>query len=201
MRERSPRSDRDLGIRTAGKLRVDALSGIGDNRAHAKDYEPTPFGVLEDMLLDLPIARERFTFVDLGSGKGRMLCVAAGLGFRAALGVESSPHLHSIACANIAALPARWRRSKRVVSMNVDAEAFAFPPEPLVVYLFNPFEAPVLGRVLDRLQRSLEETPREAYVLYYMPVHEDVMHRAHWLERVAAAKDWTIDRAKSVSTC
>ena len=48
----------------------------------------------------------------------------------------------------------------RVELLVADAQDFAFPPDPLVVYLYNPFPGAVLERVVANLEASLRERPR-----------------------------------------
>jgi SAM-dependent methyltransferase len=190
-------SDRELGIRAAGAVDLDRLTIVGDNRAHGHRYEPTPHGVLDDLLLELGLEHRRYVFVDLGSGKGRVLCDAARRPWKRVLGVEFSLELHRAAEANIAALGARVRACRDVRSLHADAAEFAFSPEPTVVYLFNPFEPSVLARVVERLELSYFAAPCHKLVLYYMPVHEAVLERSPALARRATAADWVIYEAGS----
>ena len=62
-----------------------------------------------------------------------------------------------------------------------DATQVAFPAGPLLVYLWNPFEAPVFRRVLARLEASLEQEPRDIYIVYIQPDLEMLL---------AASKCW-----------
>ncbi|MBZ5489392.1 MAG: class I SAM-dependent methyltransferase [Acidobacteriia bacterium] len=49
----------------------------------------------------VPAALQDFTFIDLGSGKGRALLMAAQYGFKRIIGVEFMPELHRVAQENI----------------------------------------------------------------------------------------------------
>jgi hypothetical protein len=189
-----PRSDHELGIKTTRNVPLDALSIDSENRVHAHRYEPSPFAVLPDMLLGLGLDYPRYTFIDLGSGKGRVLCVAAGYPWRRVLGVEFGRELHEEAERNIARLAPSRRRCRDVRSLHKDATELALPEEPTVLYLFNPFTAPVLARILDRLEEAHRVSAVERWVLYYMPVLEDLLARRDFLEPVSAAKDWRIYR-------
>lgn len=187
----APRSDRDLGIRTARRVAPGALACEGPSAVHAHAYEPTPYGVLDEMLIGLDIAYRDTTFVDLGSGRGRILCLAAERPFRRIIGVELSRALHEAAVENLAALALP---PGRVRALHADAATFAFPPGPLVVFLFNPFAAPVLARVLENLERAVRAHQATAHILYYMPVHDTILRRAAFLEPCDAARDWSIHR-------
>jgi SAM-dependent methyltransferase len=127
------------------------------------------------MLDRLHIDFSRFTFIDLGSGKGRALLLASEYPFRRIVGVELLPELHAIALRNISAYRSEGQRCPAIESLCMDALAFDFPDEPAVLYLFNPLPEPALAKVLDRLATSLSAHPRDAYVLYANPILEHLL--------------------------
>ena len=118
-----------------------------------------------------------FTFLDLGSGKGRALMLASRLPFRAILGVEISEELVSVAQRNFATFQASWQQCLNLESREGDAAAVDLPATPLMIYLYHPFARPVLEAFLGNLERSLREHPREAWILYFNPVLEEVVGR------------------------
>jgi SAM-dependent methyltransferase len=124
--------------------------------------------LFEEMMRALPIDFQEFTFIDLGSGKGRALLMAAEHPFQQIIGVEFMPDLHSIALRNIATY-------RQIKSWEMDARDFDFPLVPLVLYLFNPFPEPVFAAVLTNLEGSLRESPRPVYVAYRSPEFEHLL--------------------------
>ncbi len=118
-----------------------------------------------------------FTFLDLGSGKGRALMLASRLPFRAIVGVEISEELVSVAQRNIATFHASWQQCFSLESREGDAASVDLPNTPLVIYLFHPFATPVLEAFLGNLERSLQEHPREVWILYFNPALEQVIGR------------------------
>jgi hypothetical protein len=179
-----------MNIRAARAEHVDRFRIVGDNAIHAQRYEPTPPHVLDDMLLSVDDVTDR-VFVDLGSGKGRVLCLAAAHPFRRIIGVEFAEELHRIAEENLRRFHAPWRKTRDIRSTLCDATEFRWPLEPLVVFLFNPFREPVLGRVVENLTASHALKPRPIHVLYYMPVHAEVLERSAF-QKVAASEHWAI---------
>ena len=135
-------------------------------------YQPTDPELFRRMVGLLSIDFSRFTFIDLGSGKGRALLLASDYPFRRILGVELLPELHRIALDNISKYRSEAQRSFAIESLCLDARDFEFPVEPVVLYLFNPLPEPALRSVLDRLSASLASHPRDAYVLYANPILE-----------------------------
>src|SRR5678816_1101821 len=105
-----------------------------------------------------------FTFVDLGSGKGRTLLMAAEYPFRKIIGVELLPALHRVASDNVRKYASERRKCFVVEARCGDVKQFEFPDEPLVLYLFNPLPEAGLAVVIRNLETSLREHPRRVCV-------------------------------------
>ena len=112
---------------------------------------------------------EQSTFLDIGSGKGRAVFLAAMHPFREAVGLELSPVLHGTAQHNLDVM----RRSGALVApvrfTLGDATALEVPRGPLIAYLYHPFREPIAARVVDRIVSSLARNPRPAAILYGHP--------------------------------
>ena len=74
----------------------------------ANRYQGTPVVVIHRMIRRLKVNRQRFTFIDLGSGKGRVLLIAAQYPFKSVIGIEFSKTLHDIALTNIQPKSGSW---------------------------------------------------------------------------------------------
>jgi SAM-dependent methyltransferase len=155
--------DLRYGTDTAQKVFPESLPDASLSSLYLSAYLAVAASAVTGALTDLKVEKEKFTFVDLGCGKGRALLVAAGFPFRGILGVELAPALCEVARANIAMKP-EW--ASRITVINEDAAKVTYPETPLVVFLFSPFFAPVLRRVLANLERQLRRAPRETYLLY-----------------------------------
>ncbi len=160
-------------------------------------YQPTDAALFREMMSSLPIDFSQFTFIDLGSGKGRTLLMASEYPFRRIVGVEILPELHHAAEENIRAFKSPVQRCGLVESICADAREFVLPQEPLVLYLFNPFPAPGLTRVLKRLSTSSQRTPQPLYVLYHNAILEDQLRGCRWLERVESKHQFALYRNQS----
>lgn len=117
----------------------------------------------------------RFTFIDLGCGKGRALLLASRFLFRGILGVELDPTLAATAQANLRTFAAPWRTAAPLEARHADAATVDYPLTPIVLYLYHPFLAPVLRRVLRHLERSLRRHPRELWLIYINPEADRVL--------------------------
>jgi hypothetical protein len=72
----------------------------------------------------------------------------------------------------------------------MNADEYAYGPEPLVLYLANPFGRDSITRVLARLEASLNAKPREAYVIHVNPWFEALLRSAGFLRRVGRGGVW-----------
>jgi len=164
-------------VRTCGVVSRDRLTIESDNARHGVLYHPTHPKFLFEVLGALDIDYERYRFIDLGSGKGRVLLVASEFPFREVLGVEFARELHEIACQNLQRYRSPSQKTRNVRSVYGDAIAFEFPVAPLVLFLANPFGPGVLVPVLRRLQQSLTAHPRDAIIVYAAPDHGELIER------------------------
>jgi SAM-dependent methyltransferase len=136
-----------------------------------------------DAANDAAIDLQTYTFLDLGSGKGRALLLAAMYPFARIVGVEVQPGLDAIARQNIERFADGGQRCHRIESLCADAREYAFPPTNLVLYLFNPFPDYVLRQVLANLVASARRAPRSIFVLYNAPFEQQEFARVPELER------------------
>jgi hypothetical protein len=169
------------GTDTGGYISGAKMQSISMSGLYTTAYLGIQPSVLYQALSDVPISPEKFTFVDLGCGKGRALLIAAQLPFRHLLGVELVPDLCRIAQTNIATKP-DW--ASRITVLNQDATTFTYPDGPLLVYFFHPFLPKLLRRVLTNLERQLRRSPRETYVLYARNPHYEVLKRFPYLREM-----------------
>jgi SAM-dependent methyltransferase len=189
--------------------RVNTTSGaVGwHNRllgAFHSPYQPTEPALFHEMIDALRQCANLnfadFTFLDLGSGKGRALLMAADYPFRRIMGVDLLPSLHRIAQENLSRYRSESQRCFAVESICGDATAFAFPDEPLVLYLFNPFPEAGLRRVIANLEETLRLRPRPVYVLYHNPLLEPVLNESPRLRKIGGTHQYSIYSA-TLPTC
>jgi len=173
------------GVRTCGDATLADLTLVGSNSDHGVFYHPAHPKFLFELFNSLKIDFPSYTFVDLGSGKGRALLVASEFPFSEIRGVEFAAELHEIACQNIRDYRSKTQKCKNVESLNLDAVEFEVPLTPLVLYLFNPFRPAVLIPVLQRLQRSLNSHPRDVTLIYAAPFHAALIEQETALRCVA----------------
>ena len=138
-------------------------------------YQPTEPALFKEMMASLKIDFQEFTFIDIGSGKGRVLLMAADYPFRRILGIELLPALHRVAQENLSAYKSDSQQCFALETVCGDAREFVFPAEPILLYLFNPLPELALIEVMANLENSLRQFPRVVYLLYHNPLLEHVL--------------------------
>jgi len=164
-------------VHTCGKVELDQLTITSENVRHGVFYDPTHPKLLFEVLSTLDIPYERYAFVDLGSGKGRVLLVASEFPFVEVRGVEFARELHETACENIRRYRSGSQKTQNIRSIHGDAIAFKFPASSFVLFLNNPFGPEVLMPVLRRLRKTLAARPRDVIIVYAAPRHGDLIER------------------------
>ena len=155
-------------------------------------YQPTEPALFHAMMQSLKVDFAEFTFIDLGSGKGRTLLMASDYPFRRILGVELLPELDRIAQHNIQRYRSPGQKCFVIEARSGDAREFEFPAEPTLLYLFNPFSEAGLRKLIARLDVSLRSLPRTVYVLYHNPVMEPVFRSSPRLRKIQGTHQYSV---------
>jgi Histone methylation protein DOT1 len=164
-----------LGISTSGRY--------GDGDATSGEhiyYVTTPYVSIFQILGSLSLTPAD-VFVDLGSGKGRVVCCAATYDIDRAIGVEDVESLYELGKHNAQRL--RGRRAP-VIFIRGKAEKFDYT-QGTVFYLFNPFGPETMKEMLRRLEYGLFTKPRAVRIVYVNPLWEEPLTNSGWLTRCA----------------
>ena len=191
--------DVEFGVRTSGLIAGRHLKTGHRHDRHATAY----YGVAPSVFRSLvkrwcrtkpaaPVGET--TFVDLGAGMGRAVLLASELGFRAVVGVELHPALLRIARKNVRL----WRTAGRELApmrmLGADATDFKLPRGPVVAFLFNPFEAPVMRRLLKAWRKAAVGRAGRLDILYVNNEQEAVLEGERGWSRLFLGK---VQRSKA----
>jgi SAM-dependent methyltransferase len=160
--------DQAHGVDTGGVTHLKRLRLAGDPRDSVPHIASDP-DEFDSALAALPVDPARFTFVDLGAGKGRALLLAARRGFRRIVGVVFAREVVDVAQGNLRAARLPEGVDARVIEQ--DATTYELPQEPLVLFMYNPFGGQTMQAVARRTRAALERHPRPLHVLYLNPFH------------------------------
>lgn len=181
------------GVKTSGIIPGRFLKTGHMHDRHSTAYfgvAPSVFhGLLRKWARSKPCAPiEEFVFVDMGAGMGRAMLLASQLPFKRVEGIELNPVLAGIARRNAA----KWRAAGRTATpMRIicgDVLEHRFAKDPCMIFLFNPFGASVMRRVLVRLAQIFAERPGELDLLYVNHEQEHVFEGQRGFVRLFLGK-------------
>jgi hypothetical protein len=170
------------GLDTSGFIPANELNSSFAIDSVLGAYYGSPPSLVDAMLnrwLATPdrLQLENYTFIDLGSGKGRVVMIASKLPFRRCIGVELNAELHAIATENFA----RWRHTGHantaLEAVCCDVIDFDFPPGPCLIYMFNPFPSPVIAQLAHRISQAFASCPGQLDLLYVNAEFKHVFDR------------------------
>lgn len=185
--------DRRWGTDTGGTMNLSALNVARDRALLGFGYQASNGAALTEAMATAAIDPARFAFVDYGSGKGRVVMIAARLGFARAIGVEFAPELHTVALANADRFAAVSGAPIRCDMVLGDAGSFDPPPGPLFAYIYNSFGPVILREVLERLERRAgADDP--VFALYVNPRHREAFEGDGCWHVLADRGDWVLYR-------
>jgi SAM-dependent methyltransferase len=184
--------------------RVNTTAGSVDWRTRLlglfhSPYQPTEPELFRAMMAALPVDFREFTFIDIGSGKGRALLLAAEYPFTKIIGVELIADLHRAAEENIASRRAQSpaRQVAALEALCMDACEFVFPETPLVVYLFNPLPEAGLRAVVRNLEESWKRAPRAVWIVYHNPLLEGVLTESGLFVKERGELEYSVFKMRS----
>lgn len=135
-------------IHTRGMIVQDQLHTDSPNKLHATAYHAVWCRNLRKLIMTArTLGYELGSFVDIGCGKGKACFYASRFGFSRVVGVDFDPRLVEAAEANKAA----FRYPAEAIEFLVgDAADYLVPEDGALVFMFNPFDASVMERFLER---------------------------------------------------
>jgi cyclopropane fatty-acyl-phospholipid synthase-like methyltransferase len=123
--------------------------------------------------------REDDVVVDLGCGKGRVVCLAARYPVKEVIGIDDTALMCASARQN--AMQLRGGRAP-ITILEMPVQQFDFR-RGTVFYMFNPFGPKTTGELLKKMREGLDALPRTIRVAYSTPDHDRLLEQSGWLHR------------------
>ena len=142
--------------------------GVSDDQARQGNNVYRPFWRQEfsKAMMSLGIEFSDYLFIDVGSGKGKMLLLASQFPFGEIIGIEYAPGLHAVALQNINQLKGKTGIRTNIRSINADALTWDLPDRPAVYFLYNPFDLATTRSFFLRLDRHAETNRNPTIMIY-----------------------------------
>lgn len=185
--------------------RVDTTGATVSNRDRLlgmfhSPYQPTEPALFHEMMAtlarDFAFDFSEFTFIDIGSGKGRALLLASDYPFKQIIGIELLPALHRIAQENISRYKSESQKCSQLLSICGDATQYAFTPSAILLYLFNPLPEKGLRELLTHLESNLhqnsQKSTRALRIIYHNPLLANVLDEFSFLRKVTRTHQYAI---------
>lgn len=181
--------DQRYGTETGGVLGGGSLATGQKNDAHITAYAgvaPSRLNAALDRWMETLVGErlEDFAFVDLGCGKGRALLLASERDFRQVLGIELNRALAETTERNAILWESLGRRRAPMMIRQGDATEIVYPEGHLLVFLYNPFGAPVMKAVTAQLHAHVRATGARVDLLFQNETPEMPMRNDPGLQQV-----------------
>jgi hypothetical protein len=150
----------ELPLASAGVPLADVARGNGV-------YRPLTETLFRKAMASVRIDAPAFTFVDIGSGKGKVLFMASDLPFKRIVGIEYASGLHEIASRNTATYRSEGQKCTVIEPVHADALAYTLPPGPLLLFIFNALAPEFMRALLEKLDRSAASEDGRPVILLY----------------------------------
>ena len=188
--------DLSFGTDTHRRVSKNDYKDTPENLVHGVLYMSSWTNIIQNstkaLLKCVEIDFPNSVFLDLGCGKGKVLCVWSRM-FKsyaekpALVGVEYSEHLLSVCKSNLQIL-----KCENVKLFHSDVLAFSFDDDFVhrIIYLYNPFDEVILQNVLLNLRRS-------GTFIIYNPVFDELF-RELGFKRIKDEVGWHPNSAYSI---
>jgi SAM-dependent methyltransferase len=177
--------DRVYGTRTNGSLPPWLLRSGHAADAHVTAYAGCQPSCARRALSVIP-QPERFSFVDIGCGKGRALIIASEWPFRRIVGVELAPALVNTARRNARIIHQRYPERTALEVVQGDATAVPLPNGNLVILLFHAFDAALVAKLLAHILTTASGSDREVFLIFENPVYGEMVDASRRFSRYFA---------------
>ena len=154
------------GIPANQPMQVEEMAVEADSKAHAQPFMTVWFKNIDRLLAKLSGPEEEYSFIDIGCGRGLAALYVArhynfeslsGLDFEHSLIVDAHRNQHTMA------------DFTNVDFFVADATAHELPDRKYVVFMFNPFDAPVMQAFMEN---NIDSLRRNKSVIAYANYHQ-----------------------------
>lgn len=171
--------DKKYVIKTCGIIPTYDIHTSHSSIKNAKNYQGTHYRLINKVLTSLDINYEEFEFLDIGSGKGRVLFSASFYPFKKCIGVEFGENLYSDFKRNLAKFNTKYPQQGSKIECHLQ-DILHYPIEnhgPLVCFLYNPFDEKILDKCLKKFENMNNRLAKKSIFIYVNPLRKFVFTR------------------------
>ncbi|WP_042144374.1 cyclopropane-fatty-acyl-phospholipid synthase family protein [Paucisalibacillus sp. EB02] len=150
--------------------------GTPNQLGHYYPYEPTPYEALEALFEQYELESSDHV-VDFGCGLGRLNFFIHYFYQASVVGVEMNEISYRKALQNQKQYAKKIKKPiQRVEFKCCRAEDYGITEKDNRFYFFNPFSIHIFQRIINRILRSVEESPREVDIILYYPSEDYIYY-------------------------
>lgn len=139
------------GVETMQEVQVYDLGVFHENIKHAKKYQATNYSLLKKIFKQLDIDYTKYTFYDIGAGKGRALFVSSLYPFIKCIGLEFGQTVYQSSEKNLES----FKLSKDNISVKHNcASAENYLDSPCIYFMYNPFDEILMKKFLEKIKKA-----------------------------------------------
>ncbi len=157
--------DNRYGLDMDESFKVTDFDSLKSEETYPYRYQPTRIRHFRKFMKRFNFP-EGQVFVDIGSGKGKILLLASQYCFKKVIGVELSQVLCQVARENISIYQNKTGKSYNIEVVESDVMQYQVPDDASVFYLYNPFESRIMQVILQNIQSSLKNNPRKVWIVF-----------------------------------
>jgi len=165
------KGEKKYGITTTGADELKLLKKKGIEIDHSTIYMPVSYDLLEEIFQKVNL-KESKHFLDIGSGKGRPMCMAAYYDFSKVTGIDFSKEFCDAAEENMKITQQKFPHLQYKI-INNDAFYFEIPNDADCIFMFNPFDEVIMNGVAENILESFEINPRKITLIYVNPMYKE----------------------------
>jgi hypothetical protein len=160
--------DREHDIETADEQQLETVGvPLADVARGNGVYRPVTEKLFRSAVDSIAIDPTKFTFIDIGSGKGKVLFMAASRPFKRILGIEYALGLHEVAVRNCATYRSNSQKCRDIEPVHADALKYDLPPGPLLLFIFNALAKEIMLEFLKAVdERTAADQSRPVILMY-----------------------------------
>lgn len=162
-------------INTIKPVSLEALTIAEGDISKSSPYEALNYYILETLLENFCklFPREK-SIIDIGSGKGRVMVVAAHFGFKNITGVDFARELCASAERNINKMKVQFPDTTFNIYCK-DVLNYTIDKNDKVFFLYNPFNKEIMEKLVEKIDDSVKENPRTICFIYANPQQKEVL--------------------------
>lgn len=177
---------------------TEGAPGAGDIVGDRRPYVPSSWLVLPAALRHRPPHAED-VFLDVGSGKGRVVLQAARYPYRRVIGVELSPELTAVARANVE-LNRHRLKVRDIELVTADIVDYDIPDDVTTVYAFSPLYDDPFRALVEKLADLADRRGSPVTFIYSFPDMHDALMATGRARHVGRVKPGLLTGASAATS-